>query len=180
MRVKLALALALAHRPQLLILDEPTASLDPVARREFLDMVRSQARSHARTTFFSSHRIEEVEQAADRIGIIQDGTLRYQGGIEALKVSVRKVSWPQPVLPPPLPGSEPSPASQGDACSPAALFDAGQFTILRDESRDGTRSVTAQGLPEAWNSLGLQACAIEQLSLEDIFLAFAGRSPVAL
>src|SRR5436190_5444215 len=57
MRVKLALALALASRPALLILDEPTSGLDPVARREFLELIKRQAREHSRTTLFSSHLI---------------------------------------------------------------------------------------------------------------------------
>ena len=75
MRVKLALALALAHRPTLLILDEPTSSLDPIARREFLEIIARQAKNHGRTTFFSTHRIEEVERVAHAIGIINNGKL---------------------------------------------------------------------------------------------------------
>jgi len=92
MRVKLALALALAHRPPILILDEPTAGLDPVTRREFLDVISRQARAHNRTTFFSSHLIDEVERVADRVGIIHEGQLRYEGDITTLQESVREVS----------------------------------------------------------------------------------------
>jgi ABC-2 type transport system ATP-binding protein len=92
MRVKLALALALAHRPPILILDEPTAGLDPVTRREFLQIISMQARAHNRTTFFSSHLIDEVERVADRVGIIHKGQLRYEGDIKTLQESVREVS----------------------------------------------------------------------------------------
>jgi ABC-type multidrug transport system ATPase subunit len=91
MQVKLALALALAHRPPLLILDEPTSGLDPVARREFLEIIRHQARHDGRTTFFSSHLIDEVERVADRVGIIHKGKLRYEGAIPALQELVREV-----------------------------------------------------------------------------------------
>lgn len=65
MKAKLALALAITPKPKLLILDEPTAGLDPVARRDFLDIIASQARTYQRTTFFSSHLIDEVERCAD-------------------------------------------------------------------------------------------------------------------
>lgn len=92
MRVKLALALALAHRPPMLILDEPTAGLDPVARREFLDIIRSQARQHDRTTFFSSHLIDEVERVADRVGIIHRGKLQFEGPLDELRRTVREVN----------------------------------------------------------------------------------------
>lgn len=68
MRVKLALALALAPRPPLLIWTSPPRGLDLLARREFLDIIHRQARDHHRTTFFSSHIISEVEHVADRGG----------------------------------------------------------------------------------------------------------------
>jgi ABC-type multidrug transport system ATPase subunit len=90
-RVKLALALALAHRPEVLILDEPTAGLDPVARREFLEMIGRQARTHHRTTLFSSHLVDEVERIADRVGIIHKGRLCYEGSIPTLRQMVRRI-----------------------------------------------------------------------------------------
>ena len=62
-RAKVALALALAHDPELLILDEPTSGLDPLVRREFLESMVARAAA-GRTVFLSSHQIAEVERVA--------------------------------------------------------------------------------------------------------------------
>lgn len=85
MKAKLALTLALATRPELLILDEPTAGMDPVARREFLDLVREQTMRDGASTFFSTHLIDEIEAVADRIGIVENGRSIYEGGLEPLR-----------------------------------------------------------------------------------------------
>jgi ABC-2 type transport system ATP-binding protein len=85
MKAKLALTLALATRPQLLILDEPTAGMDPVARREFLDLVREQTVNDGATTFFSTHLIDEIEAIADRIGIVESGRAIYDGAGRSLR-----------------------------------------------------------------------------------------------
>jgi ABC-2 type transport system ATP-binding protein len=90
-RSKLGLALALAPRPDLLLLDEPTAGLDPVARREFNDQLTLLHRERGTTVFFSSHLVGEVEQLADRVGIVQAGQTRFEGDVAALRASVRRV-----------------------------------------------------------------------------------------
>ena len=92
MRVKLALALAIAPRPPLLILDEPTAGLDPVARREFLEIITHHAMEYGRTTFFSTHLLDEVERAADRVGIIHQGKKRFEGRLDELQRRVREIT----------------------------------------------------------------------------------------
>ena len=92
MRVKLALALAIAPRQPLLILDEPTAGLDPVARREFLEIITHQAREYGRTTFFSTHLLDEVERAADRVGIIHQWKKRFEGLLDKLQRRVREIT----------------------------------------------------------------------------------------
>lgn len=90
-KVKLALALALAHRPELLVLDEPTAGLDPVARREFLEIVRELNVDREHATLFSSHLVDEVEQVATRVGIVEGGTMRYEGSPSELTSNARLV-----------------------------------------------------------------------------------------
>jgi len=88
MKAKLALSVALASKPELLILDEPTAGMDPVARREFLDLVREEATQAGTTTFFSTHLIDDIESIASRIGIVENGQTIYDGSLNALSKGV--------------------------------------------------------------------------------------------
>jgi ABC-2 type transport system ATP-binding protein len=90
-RTKLGLALALAPRPELLLLDEPTAGLDPVARREFNDQLQALQREQGTTVMFSSHLVGEVEQLAQRVGIIQAGRSCFEGEVSVLQASVRRL-----------------------------------------------------------------------------------------
>ncbi|MDF1816410.1 MAG: ABC transporter ATP-binding protein [Verrucomicrobiales bacterium] len=92
MKTKLALALALSSQPGILILDEPTAGLDPVARREFMDIVITEAGEKGTTTFFSSHLVNEVEQCADTVGILHRGKLLHEGPLDLLMKQVVCIS----------------------------------------------------------------------------------------
>jgi len=87
-RQKLSILLALGHRPDLLILDEPVASLDPVARRQFLEQIIDVAADGARSVVFSSHIVSDVERLANKIWIIKDHRLYWQGDFDALKDSI--------------------------------------------------------------------------------------------
>ncbi|WP_431783025.1 ABC transporter ATP-binding protein [Streptomyces chumphonensis] len=73
-RQKVGLVQAFMHEPELLILDEPSAGLDPLVQQTFLDMV-AEASAAGQTVFMSSHIMSEVEAVADRVGIIRDGRL---------------------------------------------------------------------------------------------------------
>jgi ABC-2 type transport system ATP-binding protein len=90
-KMKLAMALALAHQPKTLILDEPTAGVDPIARREILELLKAQAVEAGRTVFFSTHHISEVEEVGDWVGILHDGRMLYQGPVTDLARWIRKV-----------------------------------------------------------------------------------------
>lgn len=152
MAAKLALALAIAPRPELLILDEPTAGLDPVARRDFMDTIVSQARSSGRTTFFSSHLIDEVERCADRIGIIHAGKMRFEGPLSQLRDEVQRIRL----------GTEPLELPES-------------FELWSERELAGQRTRTYRAPTTAWQELQLpENCNIERLSLEDIFLACVG------
>ena len=82
---KVAIMLALGHDPDLLILDEPAASLDPLARRQFLQMIIDLAEPGRRTVLFSTHITSDLERVADRVAILKSGRIAWQGLLEDLK-----------------------------------------------------------------------------------------------
>jgi len=82
---KVAILLALGHNPDLLILDEPAASLDPLARRQFLQMIIDLAEPGKRTVLFSTHITSDLERAADSVAILKSGRIAWQGLLEDLK-----------------------------------------------------------------------------------------------
>ena len=84
MRQKLALAVVLATEAKLVILDEPTANLDPTARAVVLDLVR-EARAAGRTVMFSSHVLSEVEATCDRVAILRAGRVVHEQSIAHLR-----------------------------------------------------------------------------------------------
>ena len=99
MRTKLALLLALARRPELLILDEPSEGLDPVGIEHLLQMLVALAADGV-TIFFSSHQIAEVERVADHICILDNGRLLVNASLDELRHSYRRIDLVFPVPPP--------------------------------------------------------------------------------
>ncbi|MGI6669915.1 MAG: ABC transporter ATP-binding protein [Acetivibrionales bacterium] len=75
MKMKLALTIALSHKPELLILDEPTSGLDPVIRDELLELLLEIVQDENRSVFFSSHITSDIEKIADYVTIIDDGRI---------------------------------------------------------------------------------------------------------
>ncbi len=86
----LALLLALGHRPDIVILDDPTLGLDPIARKDFLRHVIDLLQSNNVTVFFSSHLLYEIEPVADHIAILDKGIIIKASKTEQLRDSVRK------------------------------------------------------------------------------------------
>ena len=91
-RTKLCLLLALAQGAELLILDEPTAGLDPVVMDELLSVLVEDYASEGRTIFVSSHILAEVEKVADWVGIIHEGRLLLEASLEDIRADYRRVT----------------------------------------------------------------------------------------
>ena len=90
-RAQVALALAVAPDPDLLILDDPTIGLDTVVRRDFLESMIQIIQRRGRTILFSSHILSDVERVADRIGVLVDGVLRVDCPTDEFKQAVKKI-----------------------------------------------------------------------------------------
>jgi ABC-2 type transport system ATP-binding protein len=156
-RAKLGLALALAHRPPLLVMDEPTSGLDPVARRELLDLLKDRNGREQQAVIFSSHLVSEVEQVCDQIGILDGGVVRYEGPLTTLRREHRKikVGGVVPALPP-------------------------EAELLRAEPHlDGTSHWVVRAPESLWSSGQFGDPPPQPLSLESVFLAYALRTPAS-
>lgn len=90
-KVQVALVMALALRPQLLLLDEPTAGLDPVVRRAFLQAIIEEVAGQGTTVFYSSHNLNDLEQSADHIAAIYRGRMLFSHTLDELKESVHRL-----------------------------------------------------------------------------------------
>lgn len=84
MRQKILVARAFLHRPEVLLLDEPTAALDVFARRALLDRVEAEKRA-GRAVLYSTHVLPEAEELADRVGFLYRGRLVFVGSLEEAK-----------------------------------------------------------------------------------------------
>ncbi|AOW92640.1 ABC transporter [Rhodococcus sp. WMMA185] len=92
-RQKIGLIQAFMHRPALLVLDEPTAGLDPLIQQEFHALI-DEVRDGGRTVFLSSHTLSEVERVADRVGIIREGRLVVVERVDDLKrKAIRRIDF---------------------------------------------------------------------------------------
>ena len=98
-RARTALLIALAHHPDLLLLDEPSTGLDPVVRRDILTAIIRTVADQGRTVFLSSHLLDEVERVADDVAMIHDGKIVFVESLEKIKASHHRlvVRFEEPV-----------------------------------------------------------------------------------
>jgi len=102
-RARTGLLLALAHRPELLVLDEPSSGLDPIVRRDILGAIIRTISDEGRTVLFSSHLLDEVERVSDHVAMLHEGKIVIVSTVDELKRCFRRVTVrfgePQPSKP---------------------------------------------------------------------------------
>jgi ABC-2 type transport system ATP-binding protein len=152
-RVKAALLLALARRPQLLVLDEPTTGLDPIARREVLGELMAVLADEERTVLFSSHNTLDVEQISDQIAFIDRGRIVESADKESFLDRWRRLRL---VLPPnaKLPGLPGVVAVGGSSRLPVVTTNRFEPAVV-----------------SACSELGVAVQSVDVMTLEEIFIA---------
>jgi ABC-2 type transport system ATP-binding protein len=149
-RAQLALTLALAKRPELLILDEPVASLDPLARRDFLRHLMEAVAETGASVLLSSHLVADLERVCDYLVVLAAAHVQVSGEVEDLLASHCRITGPRRD-----PGSMP----------------AAQHVIEASHTdRQSTMIVRTDG------PIHDPAWTVEQLSLEDLVLAYMSQS----
>jgi ABC-2 type transport system ATP-binding protein len=88
-RARAGLLVALAHRPELLVLDEPSAGLDPIVRRDILEAIIRAIADEGRTVLFSSHLLHEVERVSDHVTMINKGKIVFSAPLDDIKATHR-------------------------------------------------------------------------------------------
>ena len=159
---KAGLLLALAHRPELLVLDEPSSGLDPVVRREMLEAIVRTVADEGRTVFFSSHLLDEIERASDRVAMMAGGRIILQGRVDEILESHHRLTlrFATPLVGPP-------------ALTGALLVTGGglEWTVFCN----GARNEVAAGATQ----LGGRIVEEKAASLDEIFLARVGGEKAA-
>ena len=161
-QAKVGLLVALAYRPELLILDEPSTGLDPVVRKDILEAIIRTIAEEGRTVLFSSHLLDEVERVSDHLAMMREGRLVLHGPLDEIKLNHR---WflmnfaVAPAAPPVFPGAL-SVSGSGR-----------EWRVLCD----GTKS----GLVARAGELGAEIVDEQTPSLDEIFVARAKPTEVA-
>lgn len=156
-RSRAGLVVAMAYRPALLVLDEPSSGLDPIVRRDILGAIIRTIADDGRTVLFSSHLLGEVERVADRIAIVKSGKLLLTDSLDEVKekhfgVTLRFAEARQ--MPPNIPGFM---AWEGSGREWSAVFYGESSELDRSSSQ-----------------LGAEVLRRAHLSLDDIFVAHVG------
>lgn len=147
-RAQLALTIALAKRPELLILDEPVASLDPLARREFLQVLTAYVAEHPVTVILSSHLLADLERVVDHLVLLAASQVQLAEDVDGLLASHRRLIGPR---------------------RDVSSLPADQHVVIA--SHTDRQSTLVVRTPSAVVDPSWQ---VEEMSLEDIVLAYMG------
>lgn len=171
MRQKLAIAAVIGSHAPLLILDEPTANLDPTVRSRVLERVR-EAKRQGRTVIFSSHVLSEIEEVCDRVALLRGGQLAHQQSLHSLKARHRIVAQLKQAA-----GGDP-PGDANAVVVPASLADAvAQVRMVGTEVTIETAGDLAPLLP--WlASLDLSQMRVEAFGLRAVYDSVHGEEVV--
>jgi ABC-2 type transport system ATP-binding protein len=172
MKRKLDVALGLVHAPQVLFLDEPTTGLDPEARAEMWEQIRELAWDQGLTILLTTHYLEEADQLARNLAIVDQGLVVTEGSPDELKAQLHgdAVSLE-------LPPETDTHAARSVAVDKELLSDVTvDGLMLRGRSADGAAAVP--GLLAALEAAGIRVCSVTvaRPSLDDVYLRYTGRS----
>ena len=98
MKVRFSLALALSHNPDFLILDEPTAGLDPVIRREILELLRKKSKDEGKSVLISSHITDDIMRTADLVAFLIDGKIALSSDKDELLANWKRIHYKKGAL----------------------------------------------------------------------------------
>jgi ABC-2 type transport system ATP-binding protein len=150
-QAQVALTLALAKQPRILLLDEPVASLDPLARREFLNAVMEAVVDDGITVVLSSHIVAELERVCDRLITLAQGATQLHGSIAEIVASHRLLTGPR-----------------SDAASVARVHD-----VIRESHTERQTTLLVRANGHVYDSCWEQ----HEVDLEEIVLAYLGYRP---
>ncbi len=156
-QAKAGLLAAQAHRPDLLLLDEPSSGLDPIVRRDILEAVIRTVADEGRTVFFSSHLLEEIERVSDNIAMLHQGKIVLCGPLDEIKSQHHRITL----------HFESAPAKPPIIAGALSVTGAGkEWTVICNGLRSELPAVAA----------GLGATIVDEHapSLNEIFVARAG------
>jgi len=161
-KARAGLLVALAYRPELLLLDEPSSGLDPIVRRDILGAIVRTIADEGRTVLFSSHLLDEVERISDRVAMLKGGHILFTGELDEIKQTHHRLTLrfeEERRQPPEISG------------------------VLSWEGRGCEWTAVASGrldeLTVAASAVGAEVVQQQGLSLDDIFLARVGANSPA-
>jgi ABC-2 type transport system ATP-binding protein len=158
-QAKAGLLTAQAHRPELLLLDEPSSGLDPIVRRDILEAVIRTVADEGRTVFFSSHLLEEIERVSDHIAMLHQGRLVLYGSLDEIKSQHRCFTLR-------FATAQPKPPVIAGALSISGM--GREWAVMCNGSRQELPAITA--------TLGADILDERSPSLNEIFVAHASAS----